>query len=49
MYSTDGLVELGKLDFLDQRNSFFKRVRLALHLIERSRILFTSFVAHVFE
>ena len=45
----DGLVELGKLDFLDQRNGFFKRVRLALHLIERSRILFTSFVAHVFE
>jgi hypothetical protein len=43
----DGLVELGKLDLLDEGNRLFQRVRLTVDLLEGSTILFSSIASHV--
>src|SRR5262249_35452397 len=42
-----GLIELGKLDFLEERNGFSQLVFLGFDLFLRRLILFSGFACHV--
>jgi hypothetical protein len=42
-----GLVELGKFDFLDERNGLFQPIFLGFDLFPRGLILLTEFSCHV--
>jgi hypothetical protein len=43
----NGLVELGELDFLDERHSLFKLVFAGFHLFSGGLIVFAWFMRHV--
>jgi hypothetical protein len=43
----DGLVELGELDFLDERHSLFELVFAGFHLFSGGLIVFAWFTRHV--
>jgi hypothetical protein len=43
----DGFVELGELDFLEERNSLFEGIFARFYLLERSFVLLTWFLSHI--